>query len=184
MNSPAVEYMKPPVKAGLVAASYAAAFALACGVTYLRIAANANNPDVHASPGMYAFGDAVLFVFAFGAAALPPTGLALYFLRPVRRFWDAIAVGALLLMSTGVAAAMVYWAGRADPQWTSALSWWSALAVLRIIIAPFVTAEFVICALFTPEQRPRRLLWIAAVCEAAVAAPWFVWVFVDHVLRR
>ena len=166
--------MKPLVKAGIVAAGYAAALALACGVVYLRIQAYANNPDAQASQGMYAFGESVLFVFAFGVAALPPTGLALYFLRPVRRFWRVIAAGALVLASTGVVAAMVYWAERLHPPLTSVLTWWTALAVLRMIIAPLVTAALIVCAAFAPEPRPRRMLMIAAVCEGAAAAPWFL----------
>ena len=168
--------MKPLVKAGIVAAGYAAALALACGVTYLRIAANENNPDAQAAQGMYAFGDAVLFVFTFGVAALPPTGLALYFLRSVLRFWNVIAVGALAFASTGVIAALVYWAERLYPQLTSVLTWSTALAVLRMIIAPLVAAALIVCAVFAPEQRPRRMLMIAAVCEGVVAAPWFLWI--------
>ena len=37
-----------------------------------------------ASSGMYAFGDALLFVAVFGVLSLIPTGAALYFLRPYR----------------------------------------------------------------------------------------------------
>jgi len=166
--------MKPLAKAGIVAAGYAAALVLACGVTYLRIESYENNPDAQASSGMYAFGDALLFVFTFGVAALPPTGLALYFLRPVQRFWNVIAVGALVFASTGVVAALVHWAERLLPQWASLLTWWPAFAVLRMIIAPLVTAALIVCAMFAPEQRPRRLLIIAAICEGAAAAPWFL----------
>jgi hypothetical protein len=166
--------MKPLGKAGIVAAGYAAAFALAFGVTYLRMMAYENDPIAQASSGMYAFGDALLFVFTFGVAALPPTGLALYFLRPVQRFWNVIAVGALLFASTGVVAALVHWAERLQPQWASVLTWWPAFAILRMIIAPLVTAVFIVCAMFAPEQRPRRLLIIAAVCEGAAAAPWLL----------
>ena len=37
-------------------------------------------PAARASSGMYAFGDFLLFIGAFGILALFPTGLALYFL--------------------------------------------------------------------------------------------------------
>ena len=166
--------MKPLAKTGIVVAGYAAALVLACGVTYLRMMMYEDDPQAQASSGMYAFGDALLFVFTFGVAALPPTGLALYFLRAARQFWNVIAVGALLIALTGVIAALVHWAERLLPQWAYLLSWWPAFAVLRMIIAPLVTVALIICAMFAPERGPRRLLWIAAVCEGAAAAPWFV----------
>ena len=179
-----MDYAKPLVKAGIVVAGYAVALALACGVVYLRIESYANDPDAQASQGMYAFGDTVLFVFTFGAAALPPTGLALYFLRPVQRFWNVIAVGALALASTGVIAALVYWGEHLHPQWTSVLTWWPAYAVLRIIIAPLVTSAIIVCAVFAPEPRARRMLWIAAVCEGAAAAPSFLSIAMQLLLSR
>jgi hypothetical protein len=78
----------------------------------------------------------------------------------------------------------MYWAERVYPQLTSVLTWWTALAVLRMIIAPLVTAALIVCAAFASEARPRRLLIIAAVCEGAAAAPWFLSLAMDMLAAR
>ena len=55
-------------------------------------------------PGGYAaaFGDALTFIFVFGIAALPPTGLALHYLRPLQKFWRTLAAGAAWFISLRV----------------------------------------------------------------------------------
>lgn len=68
--------MKPFLKSGVVAVGYIAAFLIASAAVGVRLA-NTSGPDAQASSGMYAFGDALLFVAVFGVAALVPTGAAL-----------------------------------------------------------------------------------------------------------
>ena len=172
--------MKPLAKAGIVAAGYACALAIAVAVTAARIQANAQNPDAYAAAGMYSFGDSLLFVFTFGVAALPPTGLAFYFLRPAQWFWNTAAACAGALASTNVLAALVYWAERLLPQWSATLDDWSAFAVLRMIVAPLAAAAFFVCAEFTPERRPRRALRIAGACEILASAPWMLWIAIHR----
>lgn len=155
---------------------YVAAFLLAAGALQLRLWIGAHFPDAQASSGMAAFGDSVVFVFILGVAALAPTGLALYFLRPVRRFWTVASIGALALAATGVAASALFWTTRSRPAVSSLVSLAAALSLERVIVAPLVTAGFLICAGFAPEARPRRTFALAALCEGGAAAPWFLWV--------
>jgi hypothetical protein len=73
--------MRPVAKAGLVTLGFIAAFAIAWLVVGIYVAAT-SGPDRQSSSGMYAFGDSLLFLGAFGLAAVPATGAALFFLRP------------------------------------------------------------------------------------------------------
>ena len=81
-------------KTGLVLLGYALALVVAFGVTALYVVSTAG-PDRDTYAGMYAFGDALLFLFVLGVASLPATGLALYFLRHDRPFWIALSVLAI-----------------------------------------------------------------------------------------
>jgi hypothetical protein len=67
------------VAAGLVAAVLVAAAAVALRVT------NTSGSDAQSSSGMYAFGDAALFVAVFGVAALLLTAAGFFWLLFVRR---------------------------------------------------------------------------------------------------
>jgi hypothetical protein len=86
--------MKPILKVAVVAVGYFAAFLVASAAVGIRLA-NTSGPDGQASSGMYAFGDALLFVAAFGVVALVPTGAALFFLRPYRHFWQVLSAFSL-----------------------------------------------------------------------------------------
>ena len=94
--------MKPSRRVGVVAAGYLAAFLVACAAVGVRLATR-SGPDAQASSGMYAFGDALLFTGVFGVLALLPTGAALFFLRPYRRFWVALSALGLGAAMTGLA---------------------------------------------------------------------------------
>ena len=107
--------MKPIFKVALVAGGYVAAFLMASAVVAIRVA-NTSGPDAQAASGMYAFGDAFLFVAVFGVAALVPTGAALFFLRPYRRFWIVLSALGLAVAVTGIAAAVAL-RPRYDPRW-------------------------------------------------------------------
>ncbi|MBI5248978.1 MAG: hypothetical protein HY912_05735 [Desulfomonile tiedjei] len=92
---------------GAVLAGYLTAFLLASGAVHYQQLQTLGDPQAQASSGMYAFGDAILFMFVFGVVALFPTGLALYFLRPFRSFWTALSIASLALAVTGMVAASV-----------------------------------------------------------------------------
>jgi hypothetical protein len=162
-------------KAGMVFGGYAAAFLLAAAAFALRQWMTADNPGAQASSGMSAFGDSVVFVAVFGVAALAPTGLALYFLRPVRRFWTAASICALAVAATGVAASVLFWTTRAQPPRHSLLTLAADFSLVRVIVAPLLTAAFLTCAGFAPAPGPRRAFALAALCEGGAAAPWFLW---------
>ena len=121
------------VKVGVVLAGYVAAVLVSCAALAVRLH-NTQGPDVDASAGMYAFGDAILFVEVACGAAIFPTGLCSSFLRPYRRFWTALSIAILPLAATGPLAAMVYAVAATRPQGSPWVSW-AAFAVLRMLAA-------------------------------------------------
>src|SRR5262245_23482761 len=116
-------------KSLLVLGGYAGAVLAAWVVVKLYVLAT-SGPDRDASAGMFAFGDTLLFAGAFTVAAVPATGLGLYFLRSSPRFWSSLSVAAIAVALTALVAMASYFV----PQATN--SNWSALAPLRILVAP------------------------------------------------
>lgn len=167
--------MKPSLKVAVVVGGYVAAFCLAVALVAIHVAFT-SGPAAQASSGMYAFGDAVLFVGVFGTAALVPTAVALWFLRPYRRFWVALAALALTLALTAVAAAVVFAVGRQAPP-SSPLATWAGLSVLRILLTPVLALFFALCAMLSPQPLSRWALLAAAAMEGAAsvygALVWF-----------
>ena len=156
------------IKIGLVVAGYAGAFLIAAAVVAIYVAST-SGPDRHLYGAMYDFGDSLLFLAAFGAAAVLPTGAALFFLRPYRSFWRVISVAALAVAATGLAALVAYLAGRtADPG--SGLQAWSTVSVLRVFAAPLFALIFFLSGLFAPIRTVRITLFAATSIEAAVFA--------------
>jgi hypothetical protein len=164
----------PAVKISVVAVGYVAAIIVAFAAVAIRIAYT-SGPDGQAASGMYAFGDALLFIAVFGVTALIPTGAALFFLRPYRAFWHVISGLALAVAVTSIVAAALYASGR-DTVAPSPLASWAALSVLRILIAPLLALTFLVSALLSPDRTSRLALLAATVMEAAVGAyAGFVW---------
>jgi hypothetical protein len=160
--------MRPLAKMGLVGAGYVGAFALAAAVVTAYVLVS-SGPDRQDESGMAAFGDALLFLAVFSVAATAPTGAALYFLRPHRAFWRALSTGALVLAITAIAALVAYVAPQAsNPE--SALNAWSAVAVLRILVAPSLALASLLAAAFAPGRGPRLVLLGAAAAETAAFA--------------
>src|SRR3954447_20281437 len=83
-----------PAKAGLVAGGYLAALLFAIAVVSLYID-NTGGPDRDLYAGMYAFGDALLFLMVFGVASIVPTLLMVWFLAQSRKFWMGVCVVAV-----------------------------------------------------------------------------------------
>jgi hypothetical protein len=170
--------MRPLAKIGLIALGYIAAFAVASGVTAVRVALT-SGPDAQASSGMYAAGDAFLWLNVFGICALVPTVAGLYLLRPYRRFWELVGFTAVVVAITGVAAAALYALGRAGE--LSVLAVLAALSPLRMLVAPMCALGFLVCALVSPPGVSRIALLSAACMEVGVSAyagvVWFVPMF-------
>lgn len=168
--------MSPALRIGLVTAGYLGAFLVATAVVAVGIA-NTDGPEAQASSGMHAFGDAYLFIAVFGLLALVPTGAALVFLRPYRRFWTVLAAAGLGVAFTGAAAAILYALGRHAVA-PSPLAAWAGLAVLRVLLAPVLAPAFLVFAVLSPHRSPRFALLGATVVEVLVAAyagvVWFL----------
>lgn len=146
---------------------------VASAVVALHVATT-SGPDAQASSGMYAFGDALLFLAVFTVAALVPTGAALFFLRPYRRFWTVLSVLGLGVAVTGIAAAVLFTIGRHAPP--SPLATWADVSMLRILVAPLFALAFATCTVLSPYRFPRFAFLTATFMEAAVGAHGgFVW---------
>jgi hypothetical protein len=170
--------MKPFLKVGVVAVGYIAAFLVASAAVGIRLA-NTSGPDAQASSGMYAFGDALLFVAVFGVGALAPTGAALFFLRSYRHFWTVLSAFGLGVAVTGLAAVALFAIGRHAE--SSPIATWAGLSVLRILLAPLLALTFLVCTVLSPHRFPRLAFLAVTIVEAAVSAyggfVWFVPLF-------
>ena len=165
-------------KTAIVAGGYIGALLAACSVLAVYIAQTSGSDRDHAG-GMYAFGDALLFLVAWGAASTPPTLLALYFVRRVHVLWSILSMSALAVSLTGLAAAVTV----SDPH-LSASGVWSALAVPRIFFAPVLAAIFALTAMLSYQARHRWWLMAAAGLECVTSAYGFVHWFVPLLLVR
>jgi hypothetical protein len=173
--------MRPILKVGVVAVGYVAAFLVASAAVAVRVA-NTSGPDAQASSGMYAAGDAFLFVGVFSVTGLVPTGLTLFFLRPYRPFWTVLSAFGLGVAVTGLTAAVLFAITRAAAP--SPLAIWAGFSVLRILVAPLLALAFLVCTALAPYRSPRLALLAATVMEAAVSAyGGFVW-FLPMFLHR
>jgi hypothetical protein len=168
-------------KVGLVAGGYVVAFLIASAVVAVRVA-NTQGPDAQAASGMYAAGDAMLFVAVFGVCALVPTGAALVFLRPYPRFWRALSTLVLAVAITGAAAAILFAVGRHDT--TGIIGALGALSVLRILAAPVFVLAFLVCTALCPYRSSRIACLVATVLEAAVSAYGGIIWFLPLLLQR
>jgi hypothetical protein len=157
--------MRLLTKVGLVAAGYVVASVVAFATVAIYVSAT-SGPDRHTYATMYDFGDSMLFLAAFGIAGMPPTGAALLFLRPHPLFWRVFSIGALVVAATAVASLFACIA-------PSAFGNWSALAPLRVFLAPLLAALFFLSALFAPTRSFKRTFAIATATEATL----FVFVF-------
>src|SRR5579871_4305392 len=148
--------MKPITKVGLVLGGYVLAVLVALAVLMLYMAFT-GGPDRDLYGGMYAFGDTMLFLWVFAVAATVPTGAALYFLRGYRSFWVVLAVVALAIAATAVAALIGEFAARgAAPG--SGLAMWASYGVLRILVAPLFALAFFVSGVFAPIRGARAAL--------------------------
>ncbi len=175
--------MTSHAKVGIVAAGYVAAFFLASAVVAIRVA-NTSGPDAQAESGMYAAGDAMLFGAVFGIVALVPTGVALVFLRPYRRFWAVFSAVGLAVAVSGLAAVALFAIGRHVPaprllphgRGSPCSGSWSRR---------FSRCTCLVCTLLAPYRFPRLAFLAAATMEVAVSAyggfVWFVPLFFSRV---
>jgi hypothetical protein len=158
-----------------VVAGYVTAFLIASAAVALHVA-ETGGPVAQASSGMYAFGDAILFLGVFSVCALVPTGAVLFFLRRYRRFWTILSTLGVVVGVTGITAAALYAFGRhAAP---SPLATLAGYSVLRILISPLLALTFALFALLSPVRAPRLAFLAAALMEATASiyagCVWFI----------
>jgi hypothetical protein len=171
-------------KWGVVIAGYAAACLIAnaaVNARLLRMSAQAQD-----SPGMYAWGDLILIFEVFGLGAIIPTGLALYFLRPIQGFWIVFSIAALAFALTGLGAALIVAVTSrvADrPPTQSLLSILAAIAGLREMMSPAAGVTFMLATLTAPTRRIRLALLPATLIEGSLGLySFFRWFAPFHVL--
>ena len=165
--------MSKITKTGVVLGGYIAAFAVASVLVYIRQLLT-SDAVAQASSGMSAFGDLMLFLMIFTVLALIPTGFALYFLRPYKKFWMALSIAALAVAITAPVGVCLSapTSGSADPKSTLAMA--GGFGFLRAICAPLLVMSFLVCAAFAPSRRPRWVLLLATTFECAASAYFFV----------
>jgi hypothetical protein len=129
---------------------------------------------------MYAAGDAMLFVAVFGIVALFPTGLALYFLRPFKKFWTVLSITSLAVAATGLVAAFLIILTSNQSSRESALVIWAAFGVLRMLAAPLMAPAFLIAAFIAPTRFSRSSLAGAAGIEVMTSSYAFFHWFARH----
>jgi hypothetical protein len=157
--------IKPRSKVGWVTLGYVIALVVATAGVACHVIATTGF-GMRGYSGMNAFGDALLFLVVFAVAAIPPTGAALFFLRPNPRFWRAYSVVALVFGIIGVAAFAV-WA--VDSRSVAA-----GLAFPGILIAPLCALNFLLSTLVAPNWGSRIALLVATITEAMVFASWVI----------
>jgi hypothetical protein len=158
--------MTRPAKVLLVVAGYALALFVALAVTHAHQLAT-SGPAWQGYSGMLAFGDSILFLGVFGVTAVPATGAALYFLRPVRLFWQIAATIALLIAATALAAFFGYLLFRGTTPGNNG-SFLIALSPIRVLLAPLFGTAFLLGLVFAPSRSVRLAFLTAALIEAAV----------------
>ena len=167
---------EPLLKALAVLAGYSAALFAACAAVY--VSQLNTGPDVQADSGMCAWGDAMLFGAVFGSVALFPTGLGLYFLRPLRVFWTLLAIAALALAVTGLvcAAVVAFMSNLPNPPFIGQAGLF--FSVMRVLGAPLLAVAFLLCACLAPTRFARWALLGATVIEGVAAVycllHWFI----------
>jgi hypothetical protein len=174
--------MRPTLlKAGIVIAGYISCFVVAWvaldiyeGLTQVMRS--------QSSGGMVAEGDSMVFFFVFGAAALVPTGLALYFSRSSKKFWAFLSVAGILLALTGPFMVMVNTALKVfhfvDLPVKAIPMIIYTVGLARIFLAPALVGVFFLAVLIAPDRASRKKLLIATGIEAALC----LYVFLDYVL--
>lgn len=170
----AVDGLSGYCKLSLILAGYGGALLAAFTACYV---VEKFFPGPDPSGGMQAFGDMLRFLGLFGFLALFPTALALYFLRPLEKFWTVFSIASLALALTAPAAALLLTGPHAVP--------WAVLAgffcLLEVLGSPLLGVTFAICAWLAPFRRPRQLLLAASAIEFAVAGCAFLLlVFARH----
>jgi hypothetical protein len=151
--------MKPLLKIALVIGGYVGAFLAASAAVVVN---DARMDPITQQSGMAAGGDMILWLGVFALASVPATGAGLFFLRPYQKFWRILCLLSLIVAGTAVFAAVGYLLHAAPG---SPLYYWTAGAVLRLLMTPMLGLAFLVCCAFAPGRTFRLQLLAATLCE-------------------
>jgi hypothetical protein len=161
--------VKATGKVALVAGGYVLAVILAVAAERAFDAELATKP-YDTSGGMYAGGLMLTFLGVLAVASLPPTLLALWFLRASPRFWNALAFASLAFAGAGLIAVLKMLVWRTP-------TLFDLFGVAQLLGVPLWGAAFALFALLAPTPESRRKLLAAVGLEAVIAvcalAHWF-----------
>jgi hypothetical protein len=159
----------------VVVCGYVAAFTIASLIVYLRQLVTPA-AALAGSPGMYAFGDLMLFAGVFTLISLIPTGMTLYFLRPFEKIWVALSVFVLAIAVTApvgaILSALTMKSMSPQPA-RSPLVIAGEFGFLRTMGAPLFFLVFLTFAIFAPSRRTRWSMLVATGFEG-VACLYFM----------
>jgi len=160
--------MKPAAKVGVVVAGYLAAIAIACVALSIYVATTAG-PDRQTYGAMFAFGDSLYFLGVLGVAAIPATGLGLFFLRPYPAFWRLLSACFVFITALTFVALVVYTARVESPL--------AALTPLWLLATPFFAVAAFVSGVFAPKDLSRSALIGTSLVHGAVfvyiVVAWF-----------
>jgi len=169
----AVGGLSPLVQISVVFGGYVLALVAAWAMADIYDALSPPDPQV--SSGMQAGAELIIFLAAFGFAAVIPTGAALWLLRPYPRFWSVMSISSLAFAATGLIGLSLYILG---PPSSSPLAIWAALFVLRVFVAPGFAVAMIVAALLSPSRWPRIVFLSAATAECGICVyvffNWFI----------
>ena len=158
--------MQPLAKVAIVFLGFVLALAIAYIALKVYVARTAG-PDREQYAAMFAFGDSLLFLGIFGAAALPALSATLYFLRPHPTFWMLLSTATLAVSVTSIAASIAMAYQRATGS-SGPLSPLLALGSLEVIFAPGLVMLFLLSGIFAPSRSVRVVFVAATLAEAFV----------------
>jgi len=163
-------------KVGVVIAGYVAAVVAGVMAGWLYDARLEAMP-YDTSGGMYAAGVMMASLGVFLVLSLAPTLLALWFLRPHTRFWNALAVSSIAFALAGLAAVLAPLVVRQPPQ-NIGLMLLSMLGLSQLLGVPLWLGAFMLFAFIAPTRQVRRKLVLAVAVEVVIGAcaalHWFV----------
>jgi hypothetical protein len=159
--------MTSRVKILLIVLGYGLAFLLATAIVYVNQTYFQNPVDAQAASGMYAFGDMILFLGAFGSLALIPTVAGCLFFKSFKKFWTICSSLGLAFAIFGVVAEVANIILSRTPVFNSSSpgAIVSVLGILHMFCTPITFALFLIVGFIAPKGKARNYFYISASLE-------------------
>ncbi len=175
--------MKSYQKIAFVLLGYAAAWMIAVSMADAFDAKISAADPANAGGGMAAFGVMLYFLWVFGVLAMMPTALAIWFLRPHHRAWEAGVKVSRFAAATAVAALIasvpfLWWARDA----AMSKQIWVLLGLLavgvRLVGSLACGAVDLVALLFAPKAEYRvKFFWTGVIEGLAFAGGYALFLF-------